>query len=101
MRKRRWNRLVALATAELAEHLQSEIKKRWPEEQYPFHIEVFETPNFQQLDVHVWNDAVDITRQASPEGSLESLEKSPTVAAVLQAVEKALITPREGEVNEM
>lgn len=96
--KRRRNRLVALATAELAEHHQSEIKRRWPEDQYPFHIEVFETPNLQRLEVHVWNDAVDITRQASPQAFLGSRET--TVAAVLHAVERALITAREGEGSE-
>ena len=44
-----------------------------------------------RVEVHVWNrDGVDVTKRASPEEFLGALEKSPTVAAVLKAVESAL-----------
>ena len=88
---RHWNRIVSLGTPELAEFLQIEIKRRWHEERYPFHIEVLGNAISTQVEVRVWNrDGVDVVRQANPEAFLNSREESPTVAAVLQAVEAAV-----------
>ena len=83
--------MVSLVPPELADYLHREIKARWPEDRYLFHIEVLGEATSTQVEVRVWNrEGIEITRSAKPEEFLGSREKSPTVAAVLQAVESAV-----------
>jgi hypothetical protein len=80
-----------VATADLAEYLQAEVKRRWPEERFPFHIEVIGDAISRRMEVRVWNrDGVDVVMHASPDAFLSTREKSPTVAAVFEAVELAV-----------
>ena len=70
---RHWNRTVLLSAAELAEYLQTEIKRRWPEGRYPFHIEVLGYAISTQLEVRVWNrEGVHVVKHASPEAFVSS-----------------------------
>jgi len=99
---RHWNRSVSLVPSELADYLQQEIKRRWPEDPCPFHIEVLGEATSSRFEVRVWNrTGLEITREASPEDFLGWHAKSPTIAAVLTAVESAVAeaqTARKGRV---
>ncbi len=88
---RHWNRSVSLIPPELADFLHKEIKKSWPEDKYPFHIEVLGEATSPRFEVRVWNrTGVEISRQGSPENFAGWRATSPTIAAVLQAVESAV-----------
>jgi hypothetical protein len=88
---RHWNRSVSLVPPELAEYLHREIKRRWPEDRYAFHIEVLGQETSPRFEVRVWNrTGLDITKEASPEDFAGWRTTSPTIAAVLQVVESAV-----------
>lgn len=89
---RHWHRsVVQLATPELEEYLQAEINRLWPEDQHSFHIEVTGAQNTTRVEVRVWApEGVEITKSARPADFFASSAKSPTVAAVLRAVESAV-----------
>ena len=82
-----WKRSVSPVSHDLAEYLQGEIRRRWPEGEYPFHIEVIASQDTTWLEVRVWNAGVHIVNDACPMKFLASAAKSPTVAAVLHAIE--------------
>ncbi len=85
------NRSVSLVLPELADFLHKEIKKSWPEDKYPFHIEVLGEATSPEFEVRVWNrTGIEITRQGSPENFAGWRATGPTIAAVLQAVESAV-----------
>ena len=86
----RLNRSVFLAGHDLQERVRAEIVRRWPEAQYPFHIEVLAEQPASAVEVHVWSDAgIHIFEEAIPEAS-PSREDDATIAAVLHTVELAV-----------
>ena len=89
---RHWIRSVRLGD-ELGEFLERELKRRWPESEYLYHIEVTASEVSRRLEVRVWNgQGVDVIQEVHPEKFLASSAKSPTVAALLDAVESAMDT---------
>jgi len=87
-----WNRMVSqLPSDELAQYLLDEIRRRWPEDQHPYHIEVIaRQPN--RITVRVWNArGLEIEKEAFPEKYFATPHKSPTAAAVLNALELAIV----------
>jgi hypothetical protein len=88
---RHWNRTVLIGNGEMGEYLRDEIRRRWPEAQYPFHIEVVSDQSMTHLEVRVWNiGGVQIVKGVLPEQSMASGTQSPTVVAALQTVEAAI-----------
>ena len=86
-----WNRQVSLAGDELEDRLLAEIKRRWPDGQYPFHIEVVGAKDQKGIQIRLWDgDGLEIIKRAFPEKFISSPAKSPTVAAVIHAVESAV-----------
>ena len=99
-----WNRQVSLAGDELAERLLLEIKRRWPVGQYPFHIAVIGLKDKNEIQIRLWDGlGLEILKQAFPEKFISSPAKSPTVAAVIHAVESAVASiarnPPESEIK--
>ena len=89
---RHWKRSVRLGD-ELGEYLERELKRRWPESEYHYHIEVTASGAASHLEVRVWNGlGVDVIQDAHPERFFASSAKSPTVAALLEAIESAMDT---------
>ena len=101
---RHWNRTVLIGNAELGEYLRDEIRRRWPEAKYPFHIEVVGDQSMTHLEVRVWNTAgIQVVQAADPGQPATSKAESPTVAAVLSTVESAMAEARrlgEGDGSE-
>jgi hypothetical protein len=86
-----WNRNVFLSSHDLQERLRAEIARRWPEAQYPFHIQVIAEDTTSTVEVRVWSDdGIHIFEEALPESFSASRENDPTIAAVLHADELAL-----------
>ena len=86
----RWTRSVFLGDHDLQERLRAEIVLRWPEAQYPFHVEVLADEIDSAFEVHVWSDTgIHIFQEAIPK-SPPSREDDATIAAVLHTVERAL-----------
>jgi len=86
----RWTRSVFLGGHDLQERLRAEIVRRWPEAQYPFHLEVLAEETDSAFEVHVWSDTgIHIFQEAIPK-SPPSREDDATIAAVLYTVERAL-----------
>ena len=84
-----------LPNEDVVEYLLSKIKRRWPEAHCPFHIEVIGGQNTTRVEVRVWNnEGIHFTIETAPEEYLASREKSPTVAAVLHAVEATVTEAR-------
>jgi hypothetical protein len=86
----RWTRSVFLGDHDLQERLLAEIVRRWPEAQYPFHVEVLAEEIGSAFEVHVWSDTgIHIFQEAIPK-SASSREDRAFIAAVLHTVELAL-----------
>ena len=86
-----WNRNVFLGSYDLQERLRAEIVRRWPEAQYPFHIQVIAEDTTSTVEVRVWTDeGVHIFEEVLPESFSVSSENEPKIGAVLHAVELAL-----------
>jgi hypothetical protein len=87
-----WNRIVSqLPSNDLAQYLQDEIRRQWPEDLYPYHIEVI-AQQTNRITVRIWNaHGVEIEKEAFPERFLASPHKSPTAAAVFHALELAIV----------
>ena len=86
----RWHRSVILGGHYLQERVRAEIVRRWPEAQYPFHIEVLAEDAASTFEVHVWSDTgIHIFEEAIPKSS-PSREDDMTIAAVLETVELAV-----------
>ena len=89
---RHWIRSVRLGD-ELGEYLERELKRRWPESEYLYHIEVTASEAAGHLEVRVWNErGVNVIQEAHPERFFAPSAKSPTVAALLDAIESAMDT---------
>jgi len=88
---RKWDRIVSQLPDPLTQYLQVEIRRRWPEDQHPYHIEVTaQQPN--HITVRVWNArGLEIKKDAFPEKYFASSHKSPTAAAILDALELAIV----------
>lgn len=85
-----WNRNVFLGSHDLQERLRAEIVRRWPEAQYPFHIQVLAEETATTVEVRVWSDeGIHILEEAIPE-SFPPSKDDPTIAAVLRTVDLAL-----------
>ena len=91
---RSWNRSVYIDNHDLQERLRSEIRRRWPEPQYPFHIQIAGEEATIAVAVRVWtDDGVHIFEEAIPENFSASSETDRTMAAVLGCV-PPIATPR-------
>jgi hypothetical protein len=87
---KQWSRNVFLGSHDLQERLRAEIVRRWPEAQYPFHIQVLAEEAGSAVEVRVWSDeGIHIFEEATPE-SFPSRKDDRTIAAVLHTVELAL-----------
>lgn len=89
---RHWKRSVSQVSNDIEEFLRAEIKLRWPEREYPFHIEVVGSEGTTNLEVRVWDsERVHVVHNACPTKFPNSPSKSPTVGAILHAIEAALV----------
>jgi hypothetical protein len=85
-----WTRNVFLGSHDLQERLRTEIVRRWPEAQYPFHIQVVADDATSTIEVRVWtDDGIHIFEEATHEAFAASRENDP-INAVLDAVELGL-----------
>ena len=85
-----FSRIVSLGSHDLQEQLRTEIARRWPETQYPFHIQIISEEATNTVGVRVWtDDGIHIFEETDSE-SVSSSGGSSLKAAVLGAVELAL-----------
>lgn len=86
-----WSRSVFLGNHDLQEQLRAEIVRRWPEAEYPFHIEVIEEETKSAMEVRVSSEAgIHIFEEAIPENVCSSGGSRRTIDAVLHAVDLGL-----------
>jgi hypothetical protein len=83
-----WHRTVLREDNELAELLRDKIRERWPEAEYPFHIEVI---GGKIRMIRVWNgQGIQVAAEVGPEPFIRRLGKNAVVASILDAIHKAV-----------